>query len=676
MRRPVFLLAGLATPLVVSVHSIVSFDFATSLIPGWHATFFPPYFVAGAIFSGFAMVLTLMIPVRKLFGLEDVITIKHLECMAKVVLTTGMIVGYAYTTEFFAAWYSGNETERFVFINRAFGPYAWAYWIMFTCNVISPQIFWFKKARTSPRVLFTVCILVNIGMWFERFVIIVTSLHRDFLPSSWSYFVPTWVDVGQMLGHMGLFATLLLLFLRYLPMINAAEVKRLLPETAQGGAADTPVADAPGSPGDASDSRDLSLSAKPQVANAFAVLARFAGPTQLLEATEQVHQAGYSSVDTFGPVPVEGMSEALGLMRSRLPRFTLIGALLGFVLGAAGLYYIHFVDYPLIVGGKQPGSWQGFVPIVFETTILLGAFGTVIGLLWLCRLPRLYHSVFRHPAFGKVSDDAFILAINVNDPLFNLNETPALLARLGGTAIAFVEPPHPTLSSQGGEGRVRGGWIIIAVGFAVGLGTLIAVFGWSGRSTELPLEYYLDMKVQPRYRGQSQSAFFADGRAMRMPVVGTVAYGGADYLGSAGSPRLNPELLQAEDDMYRGKEGGKWVKEIPLRVDAALLQRGENRFNIHCAVCHGRTGAGNGITTQHGFVGVANLHQDKYRDMPPGEIFNTVTNGKGLMAAYGPQVRPADRWAIIAWVRVLQRSENARIDDVPEPYRTDLEGKR
>ena len=184
------------------------------------------------------------------------------------------------------------------------------------------------------------------------------------------------------------------------------------------------------------------------------------------------------------------------------------------------------------------------------------------------------------------------------------------------------------------------------------------------------------MKVQPRYRGQAESEFFADGRAMRMPIARTVAFGGADYLGSAGAPRLNPDLLQADDALYRGKVGDKWLTEGPLPLDAALLHRGENRFNVHCAVCHGRTGAGNGVTTQRGFVGVANLHQDKYRTMPDGEIFNTITNGKGLMSPYGPQVKPADRWAVVAWVRVLQRSQHARLEDVPEPFRTELEGKR
>jgi molybdopterin-containing oxidoreductase family membrane subunit len=418
------LLAGLATPLVVSVHTIVSFDFATSVIPGWHATFFPPYFVAGAIFSGFAMVLTLMIPIRRLFGLEDLITIKHLECMAKVVLTTGMIVGYAYTTEFFLAWYSGDEVERFVFTNRAFGPYAWAYWIMFSCNVLSPQILWFKAARTSPWVLFGVSIAVNIGMWFERFVIIVTSLHRDFLPSSWSYFIPTWVDVGQMLGHMGLFVTLLLLFVRYLPMINAAEVKRLLPE-------------APAGPSPNGEEQFVTPSSSGSPA---AVLARFSGPAELLAAARQMRALGYQRLDAFGPLPVEGMREVLGSRRSPLPWFTLIGGITGLALAVAGLYYIHLIDYPLIVGGKQPGSWQGFIPIMFEMTILLGAFGTVLGLLCLCRLPRFYHPLFRHPAFSKVSDDAFLLAVEAGDPLWSLEETPALLHRLGGTDVAFVEP--------------------------------------------------------------------------------------------------------------------------------------------------------------------------------------------------------------------------------------------
>ena len=223
------ILAGLATPLVLSVHSVVSFDFATSVLPGWHSTLFPPYFVVGAIFSGFAMVVTVLIIVRRVLRLENIITLNHLDVMNKVILTTGLIVGFSYITEFFIAWYSQAPYEQFAFLNRAFGPYWWAFWIMFCCNVFAPQIFWFRWARRSIPLMFVVAILVNVGMWFERFVIIVTSLHRDFLPSSWAMFRPTMVDYGILLGSFGLFFTLILLFSRVLPVISTAEVKMDLP---------------------------------------------------------------------------------------------------------------------------------------------------------------------------------------------------------------------------------------------------------------------------------------------------------------------------------------------------------------------------------------------------------------------------------------------------------------
>lgn len=222
------ILAGLATPLVVSVHTIVSMDFATSVIPGWHATIFPPYFVAGAVFSGFAMVLTLLIILRKVMNFEHYITPSHIEAMCKILLCTGMLVGLAYGTEFFIAWYSGNQYERFVFLNRAFGPYAWAYWIMVFCNVVVPQLFWLQKVRNNLVVVFIISIFVNIGMWFERFVIITTSLHRDFLPSSWAMFSPTWVEISTFIGSFGLFFTLFFLFVRFLPAIAISEVKTVL----------------------------------------------------------------------------------------------------------------------------------------------------------------------------------------------------------------------------------------------------------------------------------------------------------------------------------------------------------------------------------------------------------------------------------------------------------------
>jgi molybdopterin-containing oxidoreductase family membrane subunit len=224
------LLAALATPLVLSVHSIVSFDFAVSIVPGWHTTIFPPYFVAGAIFSGFAMVVTLAVPARQFFGLKNIISLRHLENMNKIILLTGSMVGYAYGIEFFIAWYGGNRAEAFAFVNRALGPYSWAYWTMVSCNVLFPQLFWLKKCRTNLWVMTVICILVNVGMWFERFVIVVSSLSRDFLPSSWGYYTPTIIDVLTFMGSFGLFFMLFLLFCRYLPMVAMAEVKSVLPQ--------------------------------------------------------------------------------------------------------------------------------------------------------------------------------------------------------------------------------------------------------------------------------------------------------------------------------------------------------------------------------------------------------------------------------------------------------------
>jgi molybdopterin-containing oxidoreductase family membrane subunit len=222
------LLAGLATPLVISVHTIVSWDFATSVIPGWHTTILPPYFVAGAIFSGMSMVLTLMIVARKVMGLEDYITPQHIDKMCKVTLATGLMVGFAYVVEFFTAIYSGNPYEQFVFVNRAAGPLAWSYWTMVICNIAVPQLLWFRKVRANVAAVFAISIVVNIGMWFERFVIIVTSLHRDFLPSAWSSYAPTVIEVMTLIGSFGLFFTCFLLFCRFVPVIAISEVKGVL----------------------------------------------------------------------------------------------------------------------------------------------------------------------------------------------------------------------------------------------------------------------------------------------------------------------------------------------------------------------------------------------------------------------------------------------------------------
>jgi Ni/Fe-hydrogenase subunit HybB-like protein len=224
------LLAGLATPLVLSVHTIVSFDFAFAIVPGWHATIFPPYFVAGAIYAGFAMVLTLSIPVRKIFGLEDFITMRHLDNMGKVLLATGLIVGYGYMMEAFSAYYSGNEYERFMILNRMGGPYAIFYWCLVACNIVTPQFLWSRKVRSKVGALFAIAMVVNVGMWLERFVIVVTSLHRDFLPSSWGMYYPTRWDIATFVGTIGLFLALLFLFIRFLPLISIFEMRALVSE--------------------------------------------------------------------------------------------------------------------------------------------------------------------------------------------------------------------------------------------------------------------------------------------------------------------------------------------------------------------------------------------------------------------------------------------------------------
>jgi molybdopterin-containing oxidoreductase family membrane subunit len=224
------LLAGLATPLVVSVHTVVSFDFAVAVIPGWHATIFPPYFVAGAIFAGFAMVITLAVPLRAIFGLKDFITLRHIQNMAKVMLATGLIVAYGYLMELFIAWYSGNQFEQFMVVNRITGPYKWHWYALILCNVTVPQLLWIRALRNRPAIVWIIAMFVNVGMWLERFIIVVTSLHRDFLPSAWGMYSGTFWDWATFIGTIGLFLALLFLFLRFLPMISIFEMRTILPE--------------------------------------------------------------------------------------------------------------------------------------------------------------------------------------------------------------------------------------------------------------------------------------------------------------------------------------------------------------------------------------------------------------------------------------------------------------
>ena len=442
-------LAALATPLVLSVHSIVSMDFAVSVIPGWHTTVFPPYFVAGAIFSGFAMVLTLMVICRKVFQLEHIITLRHFDFMAKIMLMTGTMVGYAYATEFFTAWYSGSPYEIFAFLNRAGGPYAWAYWIMISCNVISPQIFWSKKARTSIPILFVLSIVINIGMWFERFVIIVTSLHRDFLPSSWGYFSPTIWDISCLLGSFGLCFTMFCLFVRFLPMVATAEVKGVLPQANphwQHGPERKTIEFHHPVPAAASvveaSSRWSSLNPFQQrlpKGPHYGTLAEFATPADLYHACERVRDAGFTRWDAHSPFPVHGLDKAMGLRRSTLPWLVLVMALIGGACGFGLQWWVATSAYPLVISGKPLFSWPAFIPVTFEVSVLFGALGAVFGMLGMNRLPMHYHPLFRSTAFERVTDDAFFISIESWDPRFDPSATGKLLESLGARRVELVE---------------------------------------------------------------------------------------------------------------------------------------------------------------------------------------------------------------------------------------------
>ncbi|MBK8048251.1 MAG: DUF3341 domain-containing protein [Anaerolineales bacterium] len=424
------LLAALATALVISVHSIVSFDFAVGVLPGWHSTVFPPYFVAGAIFSGFAMVLTLLIPLRKLYHIEDLVTAKHLDNMAKVMLATGLFVIYGYLTEAFIAWYSGNPVERFWLYNRTFGPYWWAFWALMLCNVLIPQALWFKGVRSRPILLFLVAIAVDIGMWIERYVIIVGGLHRDFLPSSWGTFSGTVWDWATILGTIGLFIFLILLFIRLLPMISMFEMRHLVAPNPD--VAPTPLAAA-------TPTGEQSPGAAPASNTLYGLMAEFDDPHTLVEVATTTYQAGYRKIDAYSPFPIEELPVALGLRASRLPFYALAGGMVGALAGLALQYYVSLVANPWNVGGRPLNSWPSFIIVVFEMTILFAAMTTAFGMLFSNRLPQPYHAVFNASRFRHASQDRFFLCIEARDPKFDAVQTKAFLAGLHPAQVMDVE---------------------------------------------------------------------------------------------------------------------------------------------------------------------------------------------------------------------------------------------
>ena len=391
IEETMLLLAGIATPLVISVHTIVSFDFATSVVSGWHTTIFPPYFVAGAIFSGFAMVSLLLIILRKVCKLEAYITLKHIELMNTVMLVAGSIVAVAYLTEFFMAMRSHSEFEQYVFHNRATGAYAWAFWTMIICNIVLPQLLWFKKLRRS--ITFSVCValVVCVGMWFERFVIIVTSLHRGYLPSSWTMFSPTWVDIGIFVGTLGFFFLLFLLYARSFPMIAQAEVK--------------------GVSGQVSGNRYQGTDVSGQESlNSY--LLTLTSPEELLDKIKELKSEGKEIQEVYTPFYVHGLAEALGLKRTRLGKATFLYGLIGLFFGCWLTYFTMIKDWPMDIGGKPNATfWQNlpaFVPVIFELVVYFAAHLLVISFFI---RSRLYPFKKAENPIKKSSDDKFVIQV-------------------------------------------------------------------------------------------------------------------------------------------------------------------------------------------------------------------------------------------------------------------------
>jgi Ni/Fe-hydrogenase subunit HybB-like protein len=423
------LLAGLATPLVVSVHSIVSLDFATAIVPGWHSTIFPPYFVAGAIFSGFAMVFTLAIPLRAAFGLHDVITEKHLDAAAKVMLVSGLIVGYGYLMEAFTAYYSADRYEQARMAFRFTGPYAPVFWITIVCNVLVPQLLWWRRVRISTLALFALSQLVNIGMWTERFDIVAASLNRDFVPSAWGLYIPTRWDVMLLLGTLGWFALLFLLFVRFVPMIATWELLELA--HARGQVDSPPVS-----------SEEATEASRPagEPRSCSGIAAEFDDPGRLIEAARAARAAGYRLVDAFTPYPLEPLPVALRFRATRMPLVFLIGA----VLGGGGIYFLCWysavIDFPWDIGGRPLHSWPSFIPLTFELAVLGAALLGFVALLARCRLPRLYEPVDEVPRFDRATRDRFFLRIRAQDPRFG--DAGAFLRTLDPIAVHDV-PEEP-----------------------------------------------------------------------------------------------------------------------------------------------------------------------------------------------------------------------------------------
>lgn len=418
------LVAGLATVLVISVHTVVSFDFAVSVVPGWHSTIFPPYFVAGAIFSGFAMVLVLAIPVRALYGLEEFITSRHLENMAKILLATSLVIAYAYAAETLMAWYGESRYERFMILNRLTGPYAADAWALLLCNVAAPQLLWSRQVRRNTKALFVVAACVCLGMWLERYIVVVTSLHRDFLPSAWGPFFPTGWDWMTFAGSIGLFLTLLFLFVRFLPVVSVFENVRSL--SLEGEMLGTGL-------------RTQTWQAGRSEPCPYGVMAEFGTAEELLNAARHSQEQGYRRVDAYSPFPIEGLAEALGNRPRHLSWFALAGGLAGGVVGYVVQFWTTAIDLPSNIGGRPLHSWPAFIPVTFECAILGAALAAVIGMLVFGGLPSPYHPVFNAPRFALATRDRFFLCIETADPRCDRHRAGEFLSSLNPSEVVEVD---------------------------------------------------------------------------------------------------------------------------------------------------------------------------------------------------------------------------------------------
>jgi len=417
------LLAGLATPLVISVHSIVGLDFAVALTPGWHSTLFPPYFVAGAIYSGLACVLLLAIPLRRSYRLQELITGRHLDLMAKVMLAMGLLVAYGYAMDWFMGWYGGEPSDLDLLRDHLHGNQAWLYWTLIATVVVVPQALWSLRVRMQPVLLFLVSLSVLAGMWLERFVIVICSLQRPQLPSAWLEYAPTVWDWATLLGSIGLFLLLWFLFIRLLPAISMHEMREQVSEAGAEGSQRPPeemVSRVPVAP--------------------WGVLARFGGEAAVLAASRQLREQGWRRFDAYTPLPVTGLDEAVGRGRDSVAKVTLVAALCGAAVGFGMQVFACVQDQPLDVGGKPHFSWPSFIPITFELAVLFGALGAVITMLVQNRLPQPYHPLFHARLFERASSDGFFLGLCADDEHFHRERTPMELLELGALEVAEVPP--------------------------------------------------------------------------------------------------------------------------------------------------------------------------------------------------------------------------------------------